>query len=332
MKGRWVATLAILGGAAGCSSSPHTPIGIPSVPTTVASTTTAPTTAAPTTAAPTTAATTTVSGAATGPAAVSAARPCVGAPPPATYDHVVWIVMENRGLSDIVGSSSAPYLASLAERCGLATGYSGVSHPSLPNYIAMTSGSTQGIGDDSGPGSHALAAQSIFGLLGPDWRALQEAMPAPCDHSSSGDYATKHNPAVYYTAIAASCATNDVPMGAAPDVSARFTFITPDLCHDMHDCSTATGDRWLSSVVPQILDSAEYRAGRAALFVTWDENDSGGSRVATYVVAPSVPPGTRSAVTLSHYSLLRSTEEMLGLTPLLGQAATAADMRPPFHL
>ena len=332
---RAVPLLLSLLAAAGCSSTPHTPTSVTSVPTTAASTTAVPTTGAPTTAAPTTPAPSTPAGATpatTTPAAVSAARPCVGTTPPATYDHVVWIVMENRGLDDIVGSSSAPYLASLAARCGLATGYSGVAHPSLPNYIAMTSGSTQGIGDDAGPGSHPLAAQSIFGLLGSGWRSLQEGMPVACDHSSGGDYATKHNPAVYYTAIAATCATNDVPLGPVPDVSARFTFITPNLCHDMHDCSTSTGDRWLSSEVPLILGRAEYRAGRTALFITWDENDSGGSRVATYVIAPSVAPGTRVAVTLDHYSLLRSTEEMLGLTPLLGRAAGAPDMRSPFHL
>ena len=334
-------TLTLLA-VAGCSSSAHTPTAGPPAPTTA---TTAPVTPAPSTTVPvstvpaTTGAPATTGVPATTPApVVSAGRPCVGSTPPARYDHVVWIVMENRGLEDIVGSRSAPYLASLAARCGLATGYSGVAHPSLPNYIAMTSGGTQGIGDDSGPGSHPLGVQSIFGLLGPDsagnagWRSLQEAMPVACDHSSGGNYATKHNPAAYYTALASTCATNDVPMGPVPDVSARFTFITPDLCHDMHDCSTATGDRWLAAEVPMILGSAQYRAGRTAVFITWDENDSGGSLVATYVIAPSVRPGTRSAVTLDHYSLLRSTEEMLGLTPLLGRATGAPDMRSPFHL
>lgn len=240
--------------------------------------------------------------------------------------------MENRGLSEIAGSSSAPYLRSLAAECGSATDYSGVAHPSLPNYIAMTSGSTQGVSDDSGPGSHHLGAQSIFGLLGTGWRSLEESMPVACDRSSGGEYATKHNPAVYYTTLAATCPGADVAMGPVPDVSARFTFITPNLCDDMHDCSTATGDRWLGRVVPQILDSPQYRAGRTALFITWDENDSGGSLVPTYVVAPSVPPGTRSAVALDHYSLLRSTEEMLGLSPLLGAASSATDLRAPFHL
>jgi hypothetical protein len=244
---------------------------------------------------------------------------------------VVWIVMENRAEDDVVGSASAPYLDSLARACGLADD-AGVAHPSLPNYLALTSGSTHGVGDDAGPGSHPVAGPSLFGLLGRGWRSLEEAMPGPCDRSPSGNYAVKHNPAVYYTALAASCPTQDVPLGAVPDLSARFTLITPDLCHDMHDCSTATGDRWLSEELPEVLDSPGYRAATMAVFITWDENDSGGTAVPTYVVAPSVAPGTRSAAGYTHYSLLRTTEVLLGLRPLLGGAATARSMVGAFRL
>ncbi len=240
--------------------------------------------------------------------------------------------MENRGLHSVVGSSSAPYLASLAGACGLAVNYSGVAHPSLPNYIALTSGSTQGVTDDAGPSSHRLGATSIFSLLGSGWRTLAESMPSNCDRSSSGRYAVRHNPAVYYTAIAAACAGQDVPLAATPDLSARFTVIIPNLCNDMHDCSTATGDKWLAGEVPQIVDTPQYRSGTTAVFITWDEDDSGGSLVPTYVVAPSVEPATRSSQSFDHYSLLRTTEEMLGLSPLLGAAATASDMRAAFHL
>ncbi|MGH9055556.1 MAG: alkaline phosphatase family protein [Acidimicrobiales bacterium] len=286
------------------------------------------TTAAP----PGTTAPVTTPAAPAGPTQPSAAHPCLGAPPPATYQHVVWIVMENRALDEVAGSGEAPFLANLATRCGLATNYSGVAHPSLPNYIALTSGSTQGISDDAGPSSHRIAGPSLFSLLGPGWRSLEESMPTNCDRSSAGEYATRHNPAVYYTALATACGGQDVPLGSVPDVSARFTFITPNLCDDMHDCSTATGDRWLSGEVPKILDSPQYRGGATALFITWDENDAGGSLVPTYVVAPSVRPGTRSGGAYDHYSLLRTTEEMLGLTPLLGSAASAPDMRRGFHL
>ena len=319
------ATLLLLAVAAGCSSgsAPNPSRGNRVAPS--------PTNVAPYE--PTTTATIPTPGATPGSTTTSPARrPCSGATPPARYSHVVWIIMENRGLGDIDGSGSAPYVNSLGRQCGMAADYSGVAHPSLPNYIALTSGSTQGVTDDSGSSSHRLAATSIFALVPGDWRSLEESMPSNCDHSGSGDYAPKHNPAVYYTGLAADCAARDVPLGPVPDVSARFTLITPNLCHDMHDCSTATGDRWLAAEVPQILAGAEYRSGSTALFITWDENDSGGSRVATYVVAPSVVPGTRSSTAFDHYSLLRTTEEMLGLSPLLGNAAAATSMAPAFHL
>jgi phosphatidylinositol-3-phosphatase len=247
---------------------------------------------------------------------------------------VVWIIMENRSYSDVVGSSSAPYLATVARECGLATNYRSVTHPSLPNYVALTSGSTYGIDDDNAPASHPLAGPSIFSLLGSGWRSLEESMPAPCDRGSGGEYAVKHNPAAYYTDLGPSCAAQDVALGsgATPDVSARFTLLTPNLCHDMHDCSTEAGDSWLASALPQILDSATYQAGHTAVFITWDENDSGASPVPTFVLAPSVQPGTRASAPFTHYSLLRTTEELLGLQPLLGASAVASPMETAFNL
>jgi hypothetical protein len=197
----------------------------------------------------------------------------------------------------------------------------------------MTSGSTQGIGDDRGPSAHPLTVPSIFSLLGANWRALQESMSSNCDHSDSGSYAVRHNPATYYTNIGARCAAQDVPLRPTPDISARFTFVTPNLCNDMHDCSVGTGDAWLSTFLPKILASRQYRSGSTAVFITWDEDDGDANQhVATIVVAPSTPAGTRSAVRFDHYSLLRTTEEMLGLKRLLGNAARAAGMRSAFHL
>jgi hypothetical protein len=108
--------------------------------------------------------------------------------------------------------------------------------------------------------------------------------------------------------------------------------IVPNLCDDGHDCSTGTADRWLARAVPAILASAEYRSGTTALFITWDENDAGGSVVPAYVVAPSVPAGTVAPGRFDHYSMLRTIEELLALKPLLGAAATAPSMRPAFHL
>jgi len=263
----------------------------------------------------------------------TASAPCGRtASAPATYAHVVWIVFENHSYSEVIGSSAAPYLNHLADACGSASDMHAETHPSLPNYIAMTSGSTQGITDDNGPAAHPLGSASIFSVAG-DWRSLEESMPAPCSATDSGRYAVKHNPAVYYTQLGATCPARDVPLQSTPDVSAAFTFITPDLCDDMHDCDVATGDRWLSGVLPAILASPEYAAGRTAIFVTWDEDDrSTDNHIATLVIAPSVHPGTTSATSFNHYSMLRTTEEMLGLSPLLGAAASATSMRSAFGI
>jgi hypothetical protein len=183
---------------------------------------------------------------------------------------VIWIVMENRSYSAVIGSADAPYLNKLARRCGLAAQYSAISHPSLPNYVAMTSGSTQGISDDEGPSAHPLAVPSIFSQLGRHWRALAESMPSNCALSDGSGYAVRHNPAVYYTNVRARCARQDTRLAARPNLSARFTFVTPNLCHDMHDCSTKAGDSWLAGFVPKILGSRDYRKGRTAVFVTWE--------------------------------------------------------------
>jgi hypothetical protein len=244
---------------------------------------------------------------------------------------VVWILLENVGYS-VVGSSSAPYLNSLAARCGLATNYLAISHPSLPNYVALTSGSTHGITDDAEPAAHHLAGPSIFSELDGNWRSLVQSMPTACDHVTSGSYAARHNPAVYYVNLAATCRSDDIALTSPLDLSASFTFITPNICDDMHSCPVATGDRWLSQVVPEIVASPEYRARSLVLFITFDENDGGPTnRVPTYVIAPSVPRHLRVGVALTHYSLLRTTETLLGL-PLLGAAKTATSMLSPFHL
>ena len=279
---------------------------------------------------------------------VQEAPPTVGEPcgtatsPPASgWEHVVWVVFENKSYDQVIGSPNAPYINALAGECGLATAFNAETHPSLPNYIAMTSGSTQGITDDAEPLSHPLDVSSIFSQLSPDgWRSLSESMPSNCSLENSGDYAVRHNPVTYYTNIRTECANQNVPLGPTPDLSARFTFVTPNLCHDMHSCPTQsdpdtevqTGDAWLSTFLPQLIDSPEYQAGGTAVFITWDEGAGADQHIATLVIAPSTPVGTTSASTFDHYSLLRTTEEMLGLTTYLGEAANAVSMRSAFGL
>jgi len=121
--------------------------------------------------------------------------------------------------------------------------------------------------------------------------------------SPSGTYAARHNPAVYFQNLGSACLRNDVPLTLPLNLSARFTFITPNICNDMHSCPVATGDSWLRRMVPQILKSSQYQSHSTALFITFDENDSQASnQVPTLVIAPSVPRGERVGAHFTHYS------------------------------
>ena len=286
------------------------------------------------------------------PATVGKPSPCGHrSPGPASYSHVIWLWMENQSYDQVVGSSSAPYLASLARACGLATNYHNITHPSLPNYIAATSGLG---GADLGPfttdcnpsASCSTDATSIFAQAS-SWRAYEESMPTACDRQDSGDYAARHNPPPYYRSLV-GCPRRDVPLTRLTgDLNTNslpaFSFITPNLCHDTHDCPVSAGDRWLATEVPRILDSPSYRVGHTVLFITWDEGEGGstsdcaanegdvGCHVAALVVSPSTPAGQRSGKPFNHYSLLRTTEDLLGVPPL-GEAAGATSMAHVFGL
>jgi hypothetical protein len=286
------------------------------------------------------------------PATAVASGPCGTLSSAPAYTHVIWVWLENHSLDKVIGSAQAPYLNSLATECGLATNYHNITHKSLPNYVGATSGlGNQALarftGDCSPLPGCTTTAPSIFGQ-GETWKAYQESMPSNCDTRNSGEYAVHHNPVPYFTTLP-GCATSDVPYTElAHDLAAgtlpAFSFITPNLLDDMHTGTIAEGDRWMAANLPKILDSDEYTDGSTAVFITWDEGHGGtpgekcatsktddSCHVAAIVISPSTKPGTRSATLFSHYSLLRTAEELLGL-PLLGHAAGAASMVSAFHL
>ena len=264
----------------------------------------------------------------------------LAAGPPA---HVVVIMMENEEFGGIIGSHSAPYINSLARRYAVATGMYAIAHPSLPNYLALTGGSTFGI--DSDCTGCSIGATSVVDQLeraGLSWRAYMEDLPAPCfTGASAGEYAKKHDPFAYYTRITTDrrrCA-NIVPITrlAADErggMLPRYMWITPNLCNDMHDCSVGTGDRFLSTVVPPLL-RALGRGG--LLFLTWDEgsSDSGccrlatGGHIVTIVAGPGVRPGARLATPTDHYSVLQTIEDLLGLPRLRGAACACTSSLQP---
>jgi hypothetical protein len=250
--------------------------------------------------------------------------------PPRVYRHVVWIVLENAAYDDVIGNRSAPYLNATAAGCGVATNYSAVAHPSLPNYIAMTSGSTSGIADDEPPSSHPVPGRSLFSQLGKGWRAFAESMPGPCARTDAGLYAARHNPPVYYDALRETCPRQDRPGRAT--IGARFTLVIPNLCHDGHNCPLGAVDRWLAGELGRLFASRAYRAGGTAVFVVWDESDTeAGNHVPAIVASPYTRGGTTSGKPFDHYSLLRTTESMLGL-PCLAAACRASSMRSAFGL
>jgi phosphatidylinositol-3-phosphatase len=254
------------------------------------------------------------------------------------FSHVFTIVMENEEYPQIIGSSAAPYLNSLAAQYGLATNYSGVTHPSLPNYMALTGGETVFTSDCVGCTTSAASVVDEAVDSGRHWKAYMESMPAACGTSDTSLYAQKHNPFIHYDDVVKNstrCRNHIVPFtqfatdlkaGALPD----YVWITPNLCNDMHNCPVSTGDKWLSNVVPQIIGAPAFK--NSVLFILWDEgttNSGGGGQIPALVVSPFTPAGFRWAGALDHYDLLRTIEDAWRLKPL-GKSASATAMKEFF--
>lgn len=255
-----------------------------------------------------------------------------------SFSHIFIVVMENKEIDRVLGSRQAPYTTRLASEYALATRYYGVTHPSLPNYLAMFAGATFGVTSnclDCYQSATNLADQ--IEASGRTWRAYFESMPSPCyaGDSPNGLYVQKHNPFAYFDSIRldpARCG-QVVPLEhlsrdlAAGDV-ADFVWIGPDLRSSTHDASVAEGDRWLATTLPQVLDSPAFQQN-GLLILTYDEGDSddgccgrprGGGRIVTVIASPLAKRGFESDVPHDHYGLLRTIEDAWGLDHL-GHAA-----------
>jgi phosphatidylinositol-3-phosphatase len=248
----------------------------------------------------------------------------------------VWIWFENHAFTSIT-PTAAPYFNQIKRECGYASNYHSVTNfVSLPEYLASTGGSNHGVTDDAGPASHQLNFNNVFRQIdqaGKSWRSYQQGMTSNCMKTSTGRYAPKHNPAAYYVGTngATSCATSDVPLPAAPSFASDFTIVEPDLCNSMHDCSVATGDAWLKTILPKVIASSDYQAGNTAVFVTFDEGAGGNETLFTLVLSRFTTPGTVSGAAFNHYALLHTTQDILDL-PCLLNSCTAPDMRSAFGL
>jgi acid phosphatase len=234
--------------------------------------------------------------------------------------QVFVIVMENTGLDRALQSQP---IARLASANALATNYRAVARPSLPNYLALTSGSTWEIADNN---YHPLPAADLGSQLttaGVSWRAYMEGMTteAGCMRSPY-PYALKHNPFAYY---GGACPANVVPIEALDadlaGVTPNFVWITPGLCHDGHDCAIDVAGAWLDGLVSRIVSSDAWRSN-GMLFIVWDEGDGGDSNLVPLIVLTKDATATRIETQYDHYSLLATIEDIFGL-PRLGAAATA---------
>jgi hypothetical protein len=263
-----------------------------------------------------------------------------------SFSHVFLIVMENHESSRVLGNTSAPYINRLAGQNSLATQYYAVSHPSLPNYLALLVGDTFGLNDDcTNCFFNRTSLPDQIEASGRTWRAYQENMPSACFLGDSGTYAQRHNPFIYLDPIRLNperCASSIVPFDRlATDLEQgqvpNLVFVTPDVCNDGHDCPLEVGDNWLRQVVPNITTSPAYLDG-GLLVITWDEGNTAdgccgglaqGGHVVTILASPVARTGFTSDVPETHYHLLRTIEDAWGLTPL-GHAADVAPMSEYF--
>jgi phosphatidylinositol-3-phosphatase len=268
------------------------------------------------------------------PAPTSSSTPTPPLPTPTqtSAGHVMVIVEENRDRDEVIGNPAMPFFNSLAAKYGQTTSWTGVSHPSLPNYLALISGSTQGQTEDatgvSFPGVETLGSQ--LAAAGISWKAYLEDLPTPAyEGAKSGEYVKEHNPFAYFpgtngpNVVPGSEFASDLGSGKLPD----FVWYTPNLVNDGHELSDTAVDASLKTLVEPLLASKWY--GEAGvLIITWDESKaaSGPNPIATIVVA-SAAEGKTLSLPGNHYGTLATIEDLYKL-PLLGAAAGAQTLLP----
>lgn len=246
--------------------------------------------------------------------------------------HFVLIVLENRELGEVVGSGSMPYLDSLERGGVLATDYHAITHPSLPNYIALLAGDPLGISSDcTGCEAHGTTLLDQLQAAHISWGAYMEGLPTPCwAGASSAGYAKKHDPFMYFARIASDPGRcrHVVPLSLLArdlrrDRLPAFAWISPNLCDDGHDCSDAMVDRFLRRLVPYVLAGI---GPHGVLAIVWDEGttESGccqsaaGGRVPLILLGPTLRAGYRMSTPADHYSLLALMEDAFGVQRLRG--------------
>ena len=229
------------------------------------------------------------------------------------YAHIVIVIEENHSYSEIIGSSSAPYINSLASGGAKMTQSFAVTHPSEPNYLALYSGSTQGITDDSCP--HTFSAENLGHQLiaaGKTFKGYSESMPSDgYTGCTNGNYARKHNPWVNFSNVPSASNLRFTDFPTTFSNLPTLSFVVPNLCNDMHNCSISTGDTWLKNNLSAYATWA--KANNSLLVVTFDEDDSSQSnQIPTIFYGAHVATGSYSEH-ITHYTVLRTLENLNGL-------------------
>jgi acid phosphatase len=271
--------------------------------------------------------------------------PTTSTPPPPPAGHKVMVIIEENH-SQTEAITLMPHLAAWADAYGKATAFTAVTHPSLPNYLAIAGGNTFGVTDDNAPSAHPISGDSVFDQtvsLGLRAKTYAEGMTSNCMLSNTGRYAVKHNPWAYFNGATqrANCNTDDVPLGTTSsgtllnDVNSgtlpNTGMMIPDLCNDAHDCSLTTADDWLNAWVPKLMAGPDYTSGNLTIIVTFDEDDStAGNNVAFVVIDPRLHQKVVASAA-NHYSLTRWLDANVGAAPLRN-AATAPDLKAAFGI
>lgn len=253
-------------------------------------------------------------------------------------NHVVMVMEENHGYSSVIGSSSMPYLNSLAKEYGLATQYYANTHPSIGNYFMLTTGQILTNNDSS---TITVTSDNIVQHMmsaGKSWKSYAEELPyTGYTGGDVNNYMKHHNPFAYFADVRNSSNEKfnlvpfthfhtDLQNGQLPD----FSYIVPDSLHDAHNGSLATADAWLKQNIAPLLANAEFQQD-GLLIIVFDEaadSDStrGGGHVAMVVVGPKVRRDYRSTHVYQHQSTLRLIMSALGMSSFPGAAASAPSM------
>jgi phosphatidylinositol-3-phosphatase len=255
-----------------------------------------------------------------------------------TFSHVFLVVEENHSFTDVIGNSSMPYLNSLASKYGLAKQYFADAHPSIPNYLMLTTGQMETL-DDSFSGT--IGDDNVVRELvsaGKTWKTYQESIPsAGYLGGDAPPYVRRHNPFSFLSDVQSNPAqaANIVPFTQfASDLANNslpsFSFIVPDVNNDAHNGTLAAADSWLQNNIAPVIASSTFQNG-GLLVIIFDEGelsdlDHGGGQVPAVIVSSNSKPNFQSQTLYQHQSTLRLVLQALGVNKFPGQAATAPEM------